>query len=151
LRLGSGELRTGGFRRESILADAVEALIGARYLEAGLRAATLLVQQVLAPELEAVDPSALAKDAKTRLQELLQGRGGGLPVYTLLAAEGEPHAQTFTVQCEVELPRRVAERRGAGADAALLCTEGSGSSRRRAEQQAAERILAQLQQPGESP
>jgi ribonuclease-3 len=113
LRLGSGELRSGGFRRESILADATEALFGAVYLEEGLDAAR--------------------KDAKTRLQELLQGRGEPLPDYVLEATVGEPHEQVFAVRCEVRL---------AAGDG--LRAEGAGSSRRRAEQDAAAGVLEQL-------
>ena len=135
LRLGSGELKTGGFRRESILADATEALIGALYLDAGLEAARELVLRLYDSRLQALQPDGELKDAKTRLQELLQGRGEPLPVYVLEATEGEPHEQTFHVRCEV--------RHGEAQQ--LLRTGGSGGSRRSAEQQAAEaalRILA---------
>lgn len=146
LHLGSGELRTGGFRRESILADAVEALIGARYLDAGLEAAAALVHQLLAEPLAQLDPLAQVKDAKTRLQEWLQGRGLGLPGYELDRAEGEPHAQTFWVRCAVVLPDRPRVLvDGQELNGRTLRSEGVGSSRRRAEQAAAEQILAQLQ------
>lgn len=134
LQLGSGELRTGGFRRESILADATEALFGALYLDAGLEAARALILRLYAGELAALRPEAELKDAKTRLQELLQARGQALPAYVLESAVGEPHEQVFTVGCEVAL-----------ADGGMLRGMGSGSSRRRAEQQAAEGVLAQLQ------
>ena len=135
LVLGAGELKTGGFRRESILADALEAVCGALYLEAGLEAARDVLLRVLAPALAALDESAGAdaddqKDAKTRLQEWLQGRGLPLPRYRVIEIAGESHAQTFRVSCEVD---------SAGASA-----EGAGLSRRRAEQAAAQQLLAQL-------
>jgi ribonuclease III len=135
LQLGSGELRSGGFRRESILADAAEALFGAAYLEAGLDAARELILRLYSAQLAALRPEAELKDAKTRLQELLQGRGEALPSYVLEGAEGEAHEQVFAVRCEVHLT--------GGAD---LKAPGVGSSRRRAEQEAAASVLAQLQQ-----
>jgi ribonuclease-3 len=134
LRLGSGELRTGGYRRESILADALEALFGALYLEGGLEAVRGLILRLYAGPLDALRPEAGLKDAKTRLQELLQGRGEALPLYQLDGAEGEPHAQLFTVRCVAQLGREQLQ----------LTAQGRGSSRRRAEQQAAEGVLAQL-------
>lgn len=133
LRLGSGELRTGGFRRESILADATEALFGAVCLEAGVEEARALILRLYAAQLETLRVESGLKDAKTRLQELLQGRGEALPEYQLEAAVGEPHAQVFTVRCQVSLT-----------GVPQLQAQGSGSSRRRAEQQAAEGVLAQL-------
>jgi ribonuclease-3 len=127
LRLGSGELKTGGFRRESILADALEALIGAVYLDRGLEEARALVERLAAPLVEALPAPGDLKDPKTRLQERLQGRGLALPAYTVERVQGEPHAQHFTVRCEVpELG---------------LAETGEGSSRRRAEQDAAQRLL----------
>ncbi|MGC4027655.1 MAG: ribonuclease III [Steroidobacteraceae bacterium] len=134
LRLGSGELKTGGFRRDSILADATEALIGAWYLDADLDAARDLVLRLFQSRIAALQPDAELKDAKTRLQELLQGRGEELPAYVLESTEGEPHAQTFRVRCEV----RVAARGG------RAVTQGAGSSRRSAEQRAAEAALRLL-------
>lgn len=134
LRLGSGELRSGGFRRESILADATEALFGAVYVDEGLEAARALILRLYAGQLEGLRTDAGLKDAKTRLQELLQGRGEPLPEYVLDGAEGEPHEQVFSVRCEVRL-----------ADDAPLQASGSGSTRRRAEQQAAEGVLRQLE------
>jgi ribonuclease-3 len=132
LRLGSGELRSGGFRRQSILADALEALCGAVFLDGGLAAVEPLVTRLFAERIAALpDPEAL-KDAKTRLQEYLQSRSLTLPRYVILGIEGEDHAQTFTVSCEVP--------------GLALRVEGGGSSRRRAEQQAAERMLAELEQ-----
>jgi ribonuclease-3 len=130
LALGPGELKTGGFRRESILADALEGLCGALYLDAGWATTRTLVERVLAPALAAMN-SADTKDPKTRLQELLQGRGLPLPRYSVDSVEGELHAQVFRVTCEVE---PLALRAGA-----------IGSSRRRAEQLAAARILEQIQ------
>jgi len=127
LLLGSGELRSGGFRRQSILADALEALCGAIFLDGGLAAVEPLITRLFAERIAALpDPEAL-KDAKTRLQEYLQSRSLTLPRYAVLGIEGEDHAQTFRVSCEVPgLALRVA---------------GAGSSRRRAEQQAAARML----------
>ena len=127
LQLGAGELRSGGFRRQSILADALEALCGAVFLDGGLPAAEPLVTRLFAGRIAALpDPEAL-KDAKTRLQEYLQSRSLTLPRYVILGIEGEDHAQVFRVSCEVPgLALRVA---------------GAGSSRRRAEQQAAARML----------
>lgn len=134
LRLGSGELRTGGFRRESILADATEALFGAVYLDGGLEEARDLVLRLYGGMLAELQPDADLKDSKTRLQELLQGRGESLPVYVLDSAAGEPHAQTFSVRCVVNL---------AGVDTPVHAS-GTGSSRRRAEQEAAAGVLRQL-------
>ncbi len=131
LRLGSGELKTGGFRRQSILADALEAVIGAAYLDRGIDAARTLVGRLFESRLEALPRLAELKDPKTRLQELLQSRGLALPSYVVESVEGEAHAQQFLVRCDV--PALGLER------------PGEGSSRRRAEQQAAERILDALQ------
>lgn len=136
LRLGSGELRSGGFRRESILADATEALIGAAYLDDGLARARALVLRLYAQNLAELRTGAELKDSKTRLQELLQGRGEALPDYLLAAAVGEQHEQVFAVRCIVRL---------AGESAAVEA-EGQGSSRRRAEQEAAAAVLRQLSQ-----
>jgi ribonuclease-3 len=133
LRLGSGELRTGGFRRESILSDATEALFGAVYLDGGLEEARALVLRLYDSMLAALQPDEELKDSKTRLQEWLQGRGEALPTYVLDAATGEPHAQTFSVRCLVQI-----------GEAPPLQASGSGSSRRRAEQQAAAGVLRQL-------
>ena len=132
LRLGPGELKSGGFRRESTLGDALEALIGAVFLDAGLAAAEQLIARLFAPIIAALPAPDALKDAKTRLQEYLQFRGLSLPVYVLERTEGEPHAQTFTVRCEVK-------QLG-------LTTGGRGSSRRKAEQEAAERLLLEIAQ-----
>jgi ribonuclease-3 len=131
LSLGPGELKTGGFRRESILADALEGLCGALYLDAGLLRARTLIEQLLAPALRHLSLPADLKDPKTRLQELLQGRGLPLPRYSVDSVEGELHAQMFRVTCEVE--------------PLSLRAHATGSSRRRAEQMAAARILEQIQ------
>ncbi len=131
LVLGPGELKTGGQRRESILADALEALVGAVYLDGGMPAASAGVLRVLAPALAALELPAELKDAKTRLQEQLQAKGLPLPQYLVDAVEGELHAQMFRVTCEVaSLSARAS---------------ASASSRRRAEQAAASQVLELLQ------
>ncbi len=130
LRLGSGELKSGGFRRASILADALEALIGAVMVDAGFDAAAAAVRRLVEPRLRELPPAETLKDAKTRLQELLQSQGVALPAYTLVAVQGESHSQVFSVSCEV--------------GSMHLISSGEGSSRRRAEQLAAERMLALL-------
>src|SRR6516164_2656700 len=131
LQLGSGELRSGGFRRQSILADALEALCGAVYLDGGLAAVEPLVTRLFEARIAALPAPEALKDAKTRLQEYLQSRSLTLPRYSVLGIEGEDHAQTFRVSCEVpDLGLRV---------------EGGGSSRRRAEQEAAGRMLAEIE------
>jgi ribonuclease III len=130
LQLGSGELKSGGFRRQSILADALEALFGAIYLDGGLSAVEVPVQRLFGARLASLPPPETLKDAKTRLQEYLQARSLGLPHYAVHAVSGEDHAQSFTVTCEIAtLGRR---------------TQGEGSSRRRAEQAAAAQMLAAL-------
>jgi ribonuclease-3 len=130
LALGPGELRSGGFRRESILADALEALCGALYLDGGLTVARAAIMRLLAPALQALSLPAELKDPKTLLQELLQGRGLPLPQYSVESIEGELHAQVFKVTCEVTpLSARAS---------------ASGSSRRRAEQAAAAEVLQQI-------
>jgi ribonuclease-3 len=130
LQLGSGELKSGGFRRKSILADAFEAVCGALFLDGGLGAAALVIERLFEPLIAALPAPQELKDAKTRLQEHLQSRGLQLPRYEVERIEGEAHAQTFHVICEVP--------------ALGLSGSGDGSSRRRAEQEAAERILQAL-------
>jgi len=149
LLLGGGELKSGGFRRESILADALEALIGALYLDGGVGAVEPVLDRWFAPRIAALpDPRAL-KDPKTRLQELLQGRGLPLPEYQLTSITGEPHAQHFAVRSTVRLP---AGTRGLALapepQARELGSEGAGTSRRRAEQTAAQGLLDQLGEAG---
>ena len=131
LVLGPGELKSGGFRRESILADALEALCGALYLDGGFEAARAGILPRLESALPQEAPLGELKDPKTRLQELLQARGLPLPRYSIESIEGELHAQLFRVTCEVQ----TMSARG----------EGEGSSRRRAEQAAAARVLEQIQ------
>jgi ribonuclease-3 len=133
LHLGSGELKSGGFRRKSILADALEALCGAIFLDGGLEAARQAVEALFAARIAALPEPATLKDAKTRLQEYLQSRGLPLPSYVMERVEGEAHAHTFWVRCEVAALARRAQ--------------GSGSTRRSAEQEAAERVLGELEAP----
>lgn len=131
LRLGEGELKSGGFRRPSILADAVEALIGAVYLDGGFEAAREVVRGLLAPMLSAIDPKTTAdKDPKTLLQEWLQSHKYALPQYTVVATQGAAHEQHFDVECAIE--------------ELALRTLGSGTSRRIAEQEAARRAYESL-------
>ena len=127
LSLGSGELKSGGFRRDSILADAMEAIIGAVYLDAGIERARALILSLFAERLDQVDPSKALKDPKTRLQEYLQSRSLPLPEYEVVRVCGKSHAQTFTVSCKVQALNAQAT--------------AEGISRRRAEQSAAEQIL----------
>lgn len=134
IRLGSGELKSGGFRRDSILADGLEAVIGAVYLDGGFEAARSLCLRLLEPEFGSLpDPHSL-KDAKTRLQERLQAQGRPLPEYAVLSEEGPPHRRSFRVRCR--LPDDGLE------------TAGEGASRKFAEQQSAERMLEQLNPSG---
>jgi len=127
LRLGEGELKSGGQRRGTILADALEAIFGAVYLDQGLPAARAVAARLFGDALAALPDSAALKDPKTRLQEWLQGRGYKLPAYTVLEVSGEPHEQHFLVRCDGEELN--------------IAAEAEGTSRRRAEQEAAQRIL----------
>lgn len=129
LRLGSGELKSGGYRRDSILADAFEALAAAIHRDGGFTACRAWLQSIFAVPLADVGPAQ--KDPKTMLQEWLQGHGLPLPHYELLAECGEEHARRFEVACVIEQPR-------------TMRFEGSGGSRRAAEQVAAEAMLAFL-------
>jgi ribonuclease-3 len=130
LRLGEGELKSGGAQRPSILADALEAIVGAIHVDAGFDAACGVIGRLYRPVLDGLDPAAAGKDPKTALQELLQGRHLPLPRYALLATRGEAHAQEFEVECELS---------GLG-----VRTIGVGASRRVAEQQAAQRAIARI-------
>jgi ribonuclease-3 len=130
LRLGEGELKSGGALRPSILADALEALFGAIYLDAGFLVAQAVIDKLYSPLLANLKPGEFQKDAKTRLQEWLQGRKKALPRYQLLEATGAAHEQRFEVSCEIESP--------------ALRTVGHGSSRRIAEQVAADKALKEL-------
>lgn len=123
LLLGEGEARSGGASRPSILADALEALIGAIYIDAGFERAREITLAVFRSALEALDPVAASKDPKTLLQELLQGRHLALPAYRVTAIRGEAHKQEFEVECLIE--------------ALGIRATGTGSSRRSAEQVAA--------------
>ncbi|MBU9601663.1 ribonuclease III [Burkholderia multivorans] len=130
LRLGEGELRSGGFRRPSILADAFEAIIGAVFLDGGFEAAQGVIKRLYVPILDHIDPRTLGKDAKTLLQEYLQGHKIALPTYTVVATHGAAHNQQFEVECTVpKLDVKVS---------------GSGASRRAAEQAAAKKALDEV-------
>lgn len=133
LRLGPGELRSGGFRRDSILADALEALLGAIHQDAGFDAARDACLRLYQPLLAALPDARSLKDAKTRLQEHLQGSGRPLPQYAVLDESGPPHHRRFKVSCTLE----DAEHR----------TEAVGSSRKLAEQDAAGMMLELLEPP----
>jgi ribonuclease-3 len=127
IRLGEGEFRSGGPDRASILADAMEAVFGAVFLDGGYEAARGTVDAVYADLLRDADPAVLGKDAKTRLQEWLQARRLPVPEYAIVATSGEAHAQRFAVECRISQLGIVAA--------------GSGASRRIAEQDAAQRAL----------
>lgn len=137
LRMSEGELRGGGAQRPSLLADAVEAVIGAVFLDGGFAAAQALVQRLFGEVIQATEAESWSKDAKTELQEWLQARRVAVPAYRITATRGQAHAQTFEVECQV---------------AALgLSERGEGKSRRNAEQEAARRLLDVLKagdQPG---
>lgn len=131
LRLGEGELRSGGHQRPSILADAVEAVLGAIYLDGGLEPVQTTIRTLFADLLNTLDPNKALKDPKTRLQEWLQARKRPLPVYSLLEATGAAHDQRFQIRCELTSPRQ--------------SSDGHGASRRAAEQEAAKRMLEILE------
>lgn len=132
LRLGGGELKSGGFRRGSILADSLEAVFGAIYLDGGLDSARDVIGRLFQTRLAQLPTAQDLKDPKTRLQEALQSRGLALPRYTMEEVSGEPHEQWFVASCVVA-SLEVSER-------------GEGPSRRKAEQEAAQRVLAALEQ-----
>lgn len=127
LNLGEGELKSAGWRRPSILSDALEAIIGATYLEGGFPAAEALVLKLYIEKLDNIDPESIDKDAKSKLQEYLQSKKIDLADYQVVSIEGEAHAQTFKVACEVKKLK--------------INTQGEGTSRRNAEQQAAQLAL----------
>ena len=133
MSLGSGELKSGGFRRESILADCVEAIIGAISLDQGLVMTTQVIRNWYQQLLAEIKPGDNQKDAKTRLQEYLQGKHLPLPTYEVVNIQGEAHCQIFTVECKVK-----------SADKVDRTFVAKGSSRRKAEQAAAEQILKEL-------
>jgi ribonuclease-3 len=130
LKLSEGEARGGGAQRPSILADAVEALIGATYVDGGFEPASALVRQLFGELIAGSETENWSKDAKTELQEWLQGRKLPVPAYRIVATRGQAHAQTFDVECAVP--------------ALGLAEQGEGRSRRVAEQEAARRMLARL-------
>lgn len=127
LKLGEGELKSAGWRRPSILADALEAIVGAVYVDGGYAAAEALVLKLFEEKLAIIDPKIIDKDAKSQLQEYLQGKKFELPDYKVVSIEGEAHAQTFKMECVIEKMN--------------ITTVGEGTSRRIAEQQAAQLAL----------
>ena len=130
LKLGPGELKSGGHRRSSIIADSMEAILGAIYLEAGLEATTEVILRLWQSRIDKLDPNEHPKDAKTRLQEFLQSRKLPLPVYEVVDISGKDHDQTFVVHCQIESLGKP--------------MKGTGTSRRKAEQQAARNALEKL-------
>jgi len=131
LLLGEGERKSAGFRRPSILADTMEALFGAVFLDAGFAAAEQVVLRLYVPFIAQADAQTLGKDYKTLLQEYLQGKRLALPKYTVIATQGEAHAQLFQVECHIEQLK--------------LFTCGEGTSRRTAEQVAAEAAYRKIE------
>lgn len=153
LRLGEGELKSGGFRRPSILADAVEALLGAIFLDQGFESARDVIRAFYIPILDSVDPATLGKDAKTLLQEFLQAKRIALPTYNVIATHGAAHSQEFEVEClvpklAVQVYGRGGSRRAAEQAAARLALEAShaasakGPSARKAKPRTAQLKLA---------
>jgi ribonuclease-3 len=131
LRLGPGERKTGGWRRDSILANTVEAVIGAVYLDSDMPSCRTFILELFGPKLEGLKPDAAEKDPKTTLQEILQERRLPLPSYEVIAEEGEPHKRLFTVRCSIDcLPEAVTAQ---------------GRSKRSAEQAAAKKALQSIQ------
>jgi ribonuclease III len=130
IRFGEGELKTGGDRRPSTLADGLEAVLGAIYLDSGFPAAEKVIVTLFTPLLQNLDERTLGKDPKTLLQEYLQSRRLALPQYSVIATSGEAHQQYFTVECSIAKPS--------------LRTVGEGASRRGAEQEAAKQAYEQL-------
>jgi ribonuclease-3 len=131
IELGGGELKSGGYDRDSILADTLEAVFGAIFKDGGLEAAARVIRHLYRDDLAQLNPSAVPKDPKTQLQEFLQKQSLPTPGYAVVAVSGEAHAQHFVVECRV-----------AGIERPV---KGEGSSRRAAEQEAAARALALLQ------
>jgi ribonuclease-3 len=131
LNLGPGELRSGGQARASILADALEAILAAIYLDSGYAITREVILNLFEARLRVLDLDAQQKDPKTRLQELLQARKIALPNYEIVETSGTPHDQVFVVRCSI--------------DELDLVEQGTGSSRRRAEQEAASRLLQELE------
>jgi len=131
LILGQGELKSGGFRRESILADAVEAIFGALYLDSGLETVKTLILQLFDERLNAIDVTETVKDPKTRLQELLQSRKQPLPIYTVKEMKTAEQQPIFEASCQVSILEKV--------------IVAQGSSHRKAEQKTAERVLTLIE------
>lgn len=130
LILGSGELKSGGYRRDSILSDAMEAMIGALLIDQGMDACRAWILSLFAEQIDGLSLRDWKKDPKTRLQETMQARGLELPTYKLKSVVGHPHEQSFVVECCVSLTQETCE--------------GQGTSRKRAEQDSAEKMLAKL-------
>ncbi|MCG8099184.1 MAG: putative dsRNA-binding protein, partial [Candidatus Thiodiazotropha taylori] len=130
LKLGQGELRSGGQSRDSILADSFEAVLAAVYLDGGYEATRSVILKIFSPRLIALSPESQQKDPKTQLQEHLQANKVSLPSYTILDVSGDPHAQHFKVECVVEDLQKK--------------SQGEGHSRRKAEQDAASKMLSDL-------
>ena len=130
LNLGAGELKSGGYRRDSILADALEAVFGAIFLDGGYESARTLIRKLYSVELDNLPDADALKDPKTRIQEYLQARGQPLPIYELINTRGKSHDQVFTIECSIENHDKK--------------TQGVGASRRKAEQLAAQAMLEWL-------
>ena len=133
IKLGSGELKSGGFHRASILSDTLEAIFGAIYLDAGFSACQDVILSLYREQLYSLPDAALLKDPKTRLQEFLQSQQRPLPDYQVTSVSGEAHEQMFEVECCVDAEKQ------------KVCGRGKGSSRRKAEQQAANQVLQLLE------
>ena len=131
LKLGEGEMKSAGWKRPSILADALEAIVGAVYIDGGHLAAEALVQHLFNEKISQIDPKIIDKDAKSQLQEYLQAKKMALPDYNVVLIEGEAHAQTFKIACSIEKLN--------------IHVTGEGTSRRNAEQQAAQLALEKIQ------
>jgi ribonuclease III len=130
LKLGAGELKSGGWRRDSILANTVEALIGAIYLDSDIESCRNFILDLYQSHLENIDPTDIRKDAKSQLQEYLQSRRKDVPIYVIVEESGTSHHPEFTVSCEVELLDEI--------------VIAKGSSKRKAEQSAAEKAMSAL-------
>ena len=128
--LGGSELKSGGKHRESILGDALEALLGAIYIDGGYESCRKVILKIFQPSIVALPDAKDLKDPKTKLQEFLQGRGRSLPIYSLVDEKGADHVKEFTVQCSLNDGEQIAD--------------ATGGSRRKAEQSAAQNMLAQL-------
>ncbi|MDQ2819519.1 MAG: ribonuclease III [Pseudomonadota bacterium] len=133
LRLGEGELKSGGFRRPSILADTLEALLGAIFLDTGFDAASRVIRAFYIPILDSVDPRTLGKDAKTLLQEFLQSKKIALPTYNVVATHGAAHSQEFEIEClvprlNIQVYGRGGSRRAGEQAAAKLALDAVGHS-----------------------